>query len=417
MCFIALASAALPLGKIAIKFDWLGACIIIMIGSVLFLNGKKINTGIGIYVVIFIVWLVINSLISLLHLNSEYDFVGFKSYFLQFIMALLTFLIISNLKLKSESVRMAMIFWVYISCAAGVLAICQVFFGDLIIDKYLYVPYYENESISKKVITGVLVPTAWFSEASWLSSFLVVPFIFVLFEIIGDRKPKEYMAVYYVQLMILALTLFLAFSLTAILSIIVGLIVMFILSAKSRVPIYLSVLLVIAVFIFSDSDRVILHMLRFTELIKNVFDYSSGSQYYGTTTSFYVRSVGFSEGLNLFLENFIAGIGIGQGGRAFHSGFITLLAEQGIIGAIIFFFPLVWVVSKLRRIVKFGDSQVGYLAKFFIIALLADYTNGLVTHHSFHLQRWLLISIAYSWVFALYEVKVSCSQNFGSYVK
>ncbi len=209
------------------------------------------------------------------------------------------------------------------------------------------------------------------------------------------------------------------FFVTAILSVFIGVFVIFLLSAQSRLPILLLTLIGFAFFyLFVDAERVVLHLSRFTELFNNLTDFSAGSQYYGTSTSFYVRSVGFYEGLSVFLENPITGIGVGQGERPFHSGFITLLAEQGIIGTVLYFFPLMWIVPKLNRIRKCGDKMMRHLATFFLIALVADYANGLVTHHSFHLQRWLLISIVFAWVYSMHRQRsIGANLSIGKLVR
>lgn len=409
---VAFASAALPLGSIHIKFDWIGAIMICVAGSIWLWNGHRINGTVLVYVVIIIFWLVINSAVAALTVQGAFNLYGFRSYFSQFTLAFLTFLMISSMYLRTEVVRRLMVFWILIACAASLLSIIQVLVGDIIVDKFLYIPYYDDEEISRKLVSGVLAPTAWFSEASWFSSFLVVPMMFVLFEVIGVRKSSESRLFYWAAALMIVTGLFVAFSLTAILSVFIGILAIFLLSARSRLPILLLALIGFGLFfVLSDAERVVLQLLRFTELFNNLFDFSAGSHYYGTTTSFYVRSVGFIEGLSVFLENPVFGIGIGQGERPFHSGFITLLAEQGILGTILYFFPLMWIIRKLTQIRKCGDPLTRHLATILVIALVADYANGLVTHNSFHLQRWLLISIAFGWLFSLRRQSVADSAS------
>jgi len=401
---IAFASAAIPLGSIYVKFDWLGAILIIVLGTVLMLKGHYLNKVVLLYVVACVLWLVLNSLIALHEAQDHYNAYGFLSYFLQTILAIMVFLMISNMFLRTAIVYKLMKVWVMVGCAASILALIQVLVGEIIVDKFLYIPYYNEATISKKVVAGVLAPTAWFSEASWLGSFLVVPTIFMIYEVISNRKLLKAQIFNCVAALTLATGLFLTYSLTAILSVFIGIFAIIMLSPRSRIQILLLILLGIALILaFSDSERVVLQISRFVELFKNVTDFSPGSQLYGTTTSFYVRSVGIYEGLLLFLENPFSGIGIGQGERPFHSGFITLLAEQGIIGTTLYFVPLMLIIYRLNQVRRNGAREIRHLATFFIIALVADYSNGLVTHNSFQLQRWLLISVAFGWVYSLHR--------------
>lgn len=48
-----------------------------------------------------------------------------------------------------------------------------------------------------------------------------------------------------------------------------------------------------------------------------------------------------------------------------------------------------------------ATDEVSHLEEFFIIALIADYANGVITHHSFCLQRLLLVSGAFGRVDSL----------------
>ena len=368
------------------------------------LKGGYLNKVVLLYVVVCILWLVLNSLVALQTAQNQYNTHGFLSYFLQTILAVMVFLMISNMFLRTATVYKFMKVWVLVGCAASVLAIIQVLVGKIIVDKFLYIPYFNEAAISKKVVAGVLAPTAWFPEASWFGSFLVVPSIFIIYEVISNRKLLKSQIFNSVAAFILATGLFLTYSLTAILSVFIGILAIIFLLPRSRIQILLFVLLGVAlIFAFSDSERVVLQISRFAELFKNIADFSPGSQLYGTTTSFYVRSVGFYEGLLLFLENPFSGIGIGQGERPFHSGFITLLAEQGIIGSTLYYVPLMLIIYKLNQARRNGAREIRHLATFFIIALVADYANGLVTHNSFQLQRWLLISVAFGWVYSLHR--------------
>lgn len=402
LIFIAFSGAAIPFGSLHIKFDWLGAAIICAAGTAQILNGSRINKTVLIYVVLFTSWLVINGMVAALMAQFPYNIRGFSSYFLQFILAFLTFLMISSMDVRTSIAHKLIAFWVIIACTASLLAVVQILVGDIIVDKFLYIPYYDEATISTKVIAGILAPTAWFPEASWLGSFLVVPTMYVILEMFKERRLSESRVLYCVAAFILVLGLFLSYSLTAILSVLIGILAILFLSPRVRLPMVLLVLIgATLVFAFANTERVALQISRFSELFASLVDFSPGDQIYGTATSFYVRSVGFYEGLSAFAEKPIAGIGIGQGERPFDSGFITLLAEQGIFGTVLYFVPLMLIISRLNRIRRYGEREMRHLAAFFIIALVADYVNGLVTHHSFHLQRWLLISIAFSWVYSL----------------
>ena len=169
---IAFASAAIPFGSIYIKFDWIGAIIICTEGTARISTGGRINKTVMIYVMVFTFWLVNNSVIAVLTAQGQYNVQGFLSYFLQFILALLTFLMLSSMGVRTAIAHKLLFFWVLIACTASLLAIVQVLVGDIIVDNFLYIPYYDESKISKKIVAGVLAPTAWFAESSWFGSFL-----------------------------------------------------------------------------------------------------------------------------------------------------------------------------------------------------------------------------------------------------
>jgi hypothetical protein len=149
--------------------------------------------------------------------------------------------------------------------------------------------------------------------------------------------------------------------------------------------------------LFADSSRVELQVLRFSEIAHGLTHWSDRE--FGTATSLSVRAGGVSAGLSAFGDSPVFGNGIGQSERAYHSGIVTLLAEQGIIGAIFYFMPVIIAGVWLVRIISSSTRQSeAVLAELLVVLLLADYANGMVTHHAFHLQRWLLLSLVWGWL-------------------
>jgi len=396
---VSFASVAIPLGDSHLKYDWLGAIILCLAGAVAILSGQKINRKVIIYVSVYSLFLLLNSMVLEVTSDQLFNMEGFISSFFQFILAFCTFVVISNSKISSLRVMKLMRVWIVIACFAGMLVMMQVMTGQIIVDKYLFIPYFEDSSISMKVVSGMFAPTAWFSESSWLASFLVVPIIFLLHDAIEGRHSIWGKLRLYPALVILLGSIIYCYSLTGILSVGVGLFCSFVMGKKMR---YTGVAVVcvcaFSLLALTKADIVILQIGRVLELLGNLASLNYGGESDGRLTSYYVRSVGFFAGVEEFLENPLSGIGVGQGDMPYHSGLITLIAEQGVIGTVLYFTPLLYLLGKLNVIRRQAGHLERHIAVLFIVALIADNVNGFVTHNSFHLQRWLLVSIAFGWL-------------------
>jgi len=218
---VSLASAAIPLGAWYVKFDWLAANLLCIASFGMISRGMRINSLVSLYVLVFASWLVANGLIASLTSNSPFHTTGFVSYFLQFQLALITFLMISSMRLDAFDIRKILNFWTMVACGACVLAVAQVLTGDRIVGSLLYIPYYADTTLSQRVVAGLLAPTGWFAEASWLGSFLVVPTAFVLIEAAARRSSRLSLP-YLAAALILIAGLFLSYPLTATISVVVG---------------------------------------------------------------------------------------------------------------------------------------------------------------------------------------------------
>lgn len=398
---VSMASAALPFSGYYMKFDWLGALMVSAYGF-LFLYKNGISQFATRYCFVFVSYLFLNGLVaSILHVGGlSVD--GYVSYLFQYLLALLVFISVLSFRLDTDRVIRLMYGWVAVGCAASALAIAQVTFDSLIVDRFLFIPYYEDSAISQKIVGGIFAPTAWFSEASWFGSFLVVPTMFVAFRVLGGGQDNRSRRVDLSALFLLLTGVLLSYSLTAALSVAIGLCAMTLVARRFTLLIpFLLIPTSASVIVFSEAPLVALQVQRFSELVNNLLDFQPGSVAYGTATSLYVRSIGFAAGIDVFFQNPVMGNGLGQSDSAYHSGFITLIAELGVSGAVLYFLLPLFAVRRLLRISQHRGGEVRVLAQTLVVCLVSDYANGLITHHSFHLQRWLLISIVCSWILYL----------------
>jgi hypothetical protein len=262
--------------------------------------------------------------------------------------------------------------------------------------------------VSNKVVSTIdgdfFAPVGWFMEASWIGSFLVVPFIYLFITLAqGSYLFKSKLISFLIFLCIL-FAIVLGYSITTYLSILSGLLFsLVIFRITSAIKIFLSLGLIFIVLIFINAELILFQLSRFAEVWNFLSDFEAGSQDYGTATSMYVRSLGFVAGINAFFSNPILGHGIGQSLTPFHSGFITHLAELGIIGIFFLYLLPFKVIRSLMKYVKgaYTKSSDILMANRFIVCIIADYINGLITHQPYHLLRWFLISIVFSWLIYL----------------
>jgi len=409
---VSFSSVAIPLGNSYLKYDWLGAIVLCLAGAAAILSGQKINRKVIIYVSVYSLFLLLNSMVLEVTSDQRFNMEGFTSSFFQFILAFFTFFVISNSKISSLRVMKLMRVWIVIACFAGMLVMIQVVTGQIIVDQYLFIPYFDNSSISIKIISGVLAPTAWFSESSWLASFLVVPIILLLHDIIEGRNSIWGKHWLYLALFTLIGSLFYSYSLTGLLSVGAGLFFSFVMGKKMRH----AGIMVVCVSFFSllaliKADVFILQLGRLLELLENLASLNNGGESDGRLTSYYVRSVGIFAGIQDFLKNPLSGIGAGQGSMPYNSGLITLLAEQGVIGIVLYFTPLLYLLGKLNVIRRQAGHLERHIAVLFIVALIADNLNGFVTHNPYHLQRWLLVSVAFGWLHYLTRADLIGAKN------
>lgn len=203
------------------------------------------------------------------------------------------------------------------------------------------------------------------------------------FLIIRKSAIKKYLAA-----TLLMAGIFLGYSLTAMLSIAVGFVVLMLFSKKKFI--FMPLILAVAIILVFGGDLI---LVRFSELFANLSDFSPGSTEYGTSTSFYVRSLAWAAGIEAFAASPVFGIGLGQGEIPFDSSLITIAAEMGVVGLFLYYLLPLIVIYRLNKIRKTFK-----IAEVLISLLVADYVNGFVTHHGFHLQRWLLVSFVCGWL-------------------
>jgi hypothetical protein len=399
--YIALASlgsAAIPLGSIYIKFDWIGAVVLCLYGVCLFLLNRLSQYAIA-FSLVFLSYLLINGLVFTIALGSGFDFDRFLRSFLQFALALMVSTTVVSMRLRKREVIRLLHVWIVIAAIASVLAIAQKLSGSLLVDKFLFIPYYEGNSISLKVVFGLLASTAWFSEASWFGSFLVVPTVYLFFQVLNSRYLDRALFMHGVAFSLLIIGIFLSYSLAASLSLVAGAGVTLVVSRRARWT-FPAVFVVASLLLVSlaNSPLVELQLQRFVELANSIADFRPGSEIYGRATSFYVRSVGLYDGFLAFLRSPFIGTGLAQSASNYHSGIITLLGELGVVGTVLYFFSPVVVAIRLWTIGRQEYSSDRVLCFSMIACLVADYANGMITHNAFHLQRWLLLSIVGSWI-------------------
>lgn len=393
---IAQASAAIPLGAGYIKYDWIGAIIMLFYGVLLFgVGNKHISKFASRYALIFILYLFINAVISVFGGATNPE--GLRSYFGQYLIAIFVFIVISSLSINTKSLTSILDHWIALGCFASLLAIAQRLSGHLLIDGILFIPYYEGGSISKKIVVDTLASTAWFSEASWFGAFLVVPTVYALGKIIlnipysASVNYFTHLAVRYLSALLLLLGVYLGYSLTTIISIVLGIALIVIVSGK-RLILLTGMLIAISIIFVSDD----LIATRIAELLINLCDFSPGNTKYGTTTSFYERSIAWSSGFDAFMTSPIFGVGLGQGQIPFDSAVITIAAELGMVGLLIYYLLPFVALRNINLLRQRGDQEL--FAILLMAMLSSDYFNGFVTHHGFNLQRWMLISLVFGWL-------------------
>lgn len=399
---IALSSAAIPVagGAYYVKYDWMAAFVLCVYGFVhIGIKRHGIDRLPLVYVLTAVTYLMINGLLAFGFTGEQLSLRAYVSGFLQYGVAFVTFIIFVCLRIKTKDVVRFMNVWVFVACWACTLSIVQVVLNDLIVDRFIFIPYYEGSEISNKVIGEILAPTAWFSESSWLGSFLIVPAFFSLLSMVHKELPRNTRVMYWIFAALLITGIVLSYSIGTIVSVSIGLVVLIARSGRARWTMIVCVFVfgLLAYLFYEHFPRLSLLGSRIEEAINNTIDYQAGSEYYGRLTSFYVRSIGFSAGFTDFLESPIVGIGLGQATMFYHSGFVTLLAEQGLVGCAIYYFLPLYMIWKLNAAGRQWVGRERFLANFFVTALIVDFTNGLVVHNPFHLQRWLLISLSVSW--------------------
>jgi len=403
---IALMSAAIPFGsRYYLKFDWLGGIILCLAGLVLIFRNRWLPQKVFVYVLLFSAFLIVNGIWSKKD-ASTFDSYQYFSYLLQFYFAFGTFLIIVSMRLDSRSVIRVLDFWAILAFIAGLLGIAQIISGNLLIDRFLFIPYYQTTdfAISRKYVAGILAATAWFAEASHLGAFLTVPFVYAFYRLITGKATQIKRKYSIFGVIGIGVGILLSYSLTSLVSTVIGLLVLLFCVRRYRIyGVLIALLLVCLTYIFSDFPYIALQIRRIQEAVGYVFNYQLwGTQAYGTMTSFSVRSIGFIEAINDFLNSPIIGIGIGQERDApYNSGFLTILAQQGLVGLLFYYSVPIIVIRKLFRIRKFESGHRHWLATFLIAGLAADYANGLITYHPMVLHRWFLISISVSWIYSL----------------
>lgn len=411
ICFylilLSLFSSAIPMAGIYIKFDWIGAAIIIFFGFISIFNKQFLDKSAATYIFYFLLYIVMNSIIVSIF-SPNYNTEAFFSYFLQYLLAFFVFIAITSFNLSSISIHKVMSFWIFLAFLASFLAIIQYLSNSLIIDKFLFMPYGDDNLVSNKIVSTIdgdfFAPVGWFMEASWIGSFLVVPFIYLFITLVQGSYLFKSKLLSFSFFICILFAIVLGYSITTYLSILSGLFFsLIIFRITSAIKIFLSLGLIFTVLIFINADLILFQLSRFAEVWNFLSDFEAGSQDYGTATSMYVRSLGFVSGINAFFSNPILGHGIGQSLTPFHSGFITHLAELGIIGIFFLYllpFKVIRFLMKYVKVAYIKSSDV-LMANRFIVCIIADYINGLITHQPYHLLRWFLISIVFSWLIYL----------------
>jgi hypothetical protein len=407
LILLSMFSAALPLSGFYLKFDWIGAAIIIFFGFISIFNKQLLDKSATTYIFYFLLYIIMNSIIVSIF-SPNYNTEAFLSYFLQYLLAFLVFIAITSFELTSININKIMSFWIFLAFLASLLAIIQYFTNSLIIDKYLFMPYGDDNIVSNKVVSTIdgdfFAPVGWFMEASWIGSFLVVPFIYLFLTLLQGSYLFKSRILSFSFFLCVLIAIILGYSITTYLSILSGLIISLALfRITSGIKIFFSLGVIFTTLFFINFDLILFQLSRFTEIWNFLSDFEVGSQDYGTATSMYVRSMGFVAGINAFLSNPILGHGIGQSLTPFHSGFITHLAELGIIGIVFLYLLPFKVIRSLMKYVKgaYTKSSDVLMANRFIVCIIADYINGLITHQPYHLLRWFLISIVFSWLIYL----------------
>jgi len=368
------------------------------------LHNRVVPAMIVVFVSLYSVYLLVNGLYSNM-ISPSFDFGRYFSYFSQFTFAFATVTFIGLMKVDSHTVKKVLRLWSMLAFGASMLAVVQVISDDLIVDRFLFVPYYDafDFGISRKYVSGLLAATAWFAEASHFGAFLAVPYIYTLYCLLtehGDRRRSLLNAGMFAGI---GMGVFLTYSLTAFLAVAIGMLSIMLLVRRywCGVAFMLSACVALA-YLFSDYPYIVLQIERIHESSRYLSDLLGATQADGTTTSFYVRSIGFLAAFEDFLDNPILGIGVGQGSvLAYHSGFLTMLAQQGIIGVLFCYSLPVFVILKLVGIRRKSGTEVQWLSGFFAVGLITDYTSGLITHHPMVLHRWFLVSLAVSWIYGL----------------
>lgn len=407
LVLLSLFSSAIPISGIYIKFDWIGAFFVIFFGSISIFSKQSLNKQAVTYILFFLLYIILNSaLINIFSTNYNID--GFISYFLQYLLAFLVFISITSFNLASVDLNKIMSFWIFLAFMASFLAIIQYFTNSLIIDELLFMPYGDDNLVSNKVVSTIdgdfFAPVGWFMEASWIGSFLVVPFIYLSITLFQGSYLFKSRMLSFVLFLFILFAIILGYSITTYLSVLSGLVFsLAIFRITSAIKILFSLGMIFIIFFIFNFDLIAFQLSRFVEIWNFLSDFEAGSQDYGTSTSIYVRSVGFVAGINAFLSNPLFGHGIGQSLNPFHSGFLTHLAELGIIG-IVFLYILPFNV--VRHLMEFARANYikkndFLMANRFIICIFCDYINGLITHQPYHLLRWFLISIVFSWLIYL----------------
>jgi hypothetical protein len=400
---LSMASSAIPIASHYIKFDWLFGGIICIYGLYQRISGKSINGSALKFAILILLCLVLNGIIASIkaksfYLTSGLFTPGYFSYFSQYVFALSIFAVVSSFKLRTAHVYNILDWWVIIAAVACLLAVIQVALGDMLVDRFLFTPYYRRNILSTKIVAGIFAPSAWFGESSWFGSFLVVPVTYTFYLLVAHPFSLQRV----ISLFALMAGIFLGYSLTATLTTIVGFCSVLAIQGRFHLlqMVFLCIGCVTSYFLFPTA-LLNLYITRFAQLFLNLWDFKPGSQSFGMATSFSDRSLGFAKAFSDFIENPFFGIGIGQSDRAYHSGFLTILAEQGLVGVFANYAIVVYVLFCLFGIRKTADMAIKNLSSCFIALMIADYANGFITHNAFHLQRWILISIIMAWFFYL----------------
>jgi hypothetical protein len=403
LLLVSVGSSALVLGPYYLKWDWIGAWMI-MLYSVYGLPFGHIRRGFALgYACIFVGGLLVNGLV--LFVTSGGELPRYGSYLAQYVMALSTLVVLSSAAMSHRRVMQFMNLWLMIACIACLLAVAQAMTHSLLVDDYLFIPGYADNRISYKAIAGNLAATAWFAEASWFGAFLVVPF-FYSFSMFSSHALVTLKGLVYRGAFVLVLVgVILGYSLTTFGAIAVGFAAMFLFPGdrwfRTKALGLCALVVLLAVLLLWNTSLWELIVDRARESYSNFTDFTPGMDEPGRVTSFSVRSVGFYEGFLDFLANPVFGIGLGQGAVPYHSGLITLLAEQGLVGAVIYYALPAYVIGALLRHRKRAAPAERNTCTFIVVALIADFADGAITQHPFYLQRWLLISISLGWIFWL----------------